>query len=142
MKRFITTSPSFAGEVHIIYGDDNKLLCLDYRNAQLSREQAEYLLRHTPVVFDAGFDRAFGTANLTFVHEAYIIGFEDFWNRYDQKINRARAEKLWGRLPKADQARAFAGVAAYDRHLQHNGWKSKADPETYLRNKYWENEWK
>ena len=142
MKRFITTSPSFTGEVHIIYGDDNTLLCLDFRNAQLTREQAHYLRVHTPTVFDAGFEAAFGTAKLTFVHEAYRISFEDWWLRYNNKINKSRAEKLWGRLTKAEQAQAFIGILTYDRHLQKEKWKNKADPEKYLRDKYWNNEWK
>lgn len=143
MIRFITTSPSFAGEVHIIYGDDNQLLCIDFRNAQLNSKQTSYLYQHTPIIFDATtFAQSFGTPHLTFVHEAYTITFDEWWHRYDRKINRVRAEKLWARLSKADQLQAYTGILAYQRHLQHNTWKTKADPETYLRNKYWTNEWK
>jgi len=142
MIRFITTSPSFAGEVHLIYGDDQVLQCLDMRHAQLSREQAHYLRMHTPTVFDAAsFEAAFGTAKLHFVHEAYVIRFEDWWQRYGKKINKLRAEKVWARLSKAKQAQAYASLAAYDRHLHDNKWKNKLDPENYLRNESWNNEW-
>ncbi|MBS1740707.1 MAG: hypothetical protein JST88_09220 [Bacteroidetes bacterium] len=142
MKRFIVTSPSFAGEVYIIYGGDDVLLCLDFRNAQLTLKQADYLRAYTPVQFGTGFVEAFGEANLTFVHEAYVITFEEFWQRYDRKVNRVRATQLWSRLSKADQAKAWAGLATYDRYLAANPWRTKADPEKYLRAKYWENEWK
>lgn len=142
MKRFITTSPSFVGEVYIVYDDTDTLCCIDLRHAQLSREQVHYMRTHTPTVYDNNFTRSFGIAKLYFVEEQYRVSFDEWWQRYNRKINRARAERLWDRLSKVEQIQAFNGIVAYDRHLQHNSWKTKADPETYIRNKYWQNEWK
>jgi hypothetical protein len=65
-----------------------------------------------------------------------------FWQRYDKKINRKRCEPLWEKLSKPKQVAAWAGIDAYNKFLQANSWRKKADPETYLRNEMWENEWK
>lgn len=143
MKRFIATSPGFPGEVHLVYHNDGRLVLLDMLKAELTPEQIQYLMNRTPATYNPeAFKAAFGTAKLEFIQEDYKVSFEGFWDRYDQKVNKIRAQKLWDRLSGVQQIKAYFGLTAYFRHLQANPWKSKADPETYLRNKYWENEWK
>jgi hypothetical protein len=80
--------------------------------------------------------------NTTVVEVDFVITFEMFWQRYDKKINRKRCEPLWEKLSKPKQVAAWAGIDAYNKFLQANSWRKKADPETYLRNEMWENEWK
>jgi hypothetical protein len=65
-----------------------------------------------------------------------------FWQLYDKKINRKRCEPLWDKLSKNKQVAAWAGINAYNKFLQANSWRKKADPESYLKNEMWENEWK
>jgi hypothetical protein len=143
MKKYITTSPNYAGEVYIIYSDDNLLLALDFRNAQLTERQTHYLRMKTPTVFGEDFTSHFAEANLTFVPEDYKITFEDFWERYNEKRNKIRCERLWKALSKTAQIEAYAGVLIYDRFLKNVGWgRTKAEPDTYLRYKYWQNEYK
>jgi hypothetical protein len=78
----------------------------------------------------------------TIVEADFTITFEMFWQRYDKKINRKRCEPLWNKLSKTKQVTAWAGIEAYNKFLQGNSWRVKADPETYLRNEMFENEWK
>jgi len=142
MKRIITTSAAFSGEVYIVYGENNMLLLIDFMNAVLSPEQINFLKQFTPVFYNDQFPEAFGKARLEFVIEGYEVTFDMFWRKYDEKLNRDRCLKRWDRMPKADRAKAYAGITPYFRHLQKNTWKNKANPDTYLRDKYWENEWK
>lgn len=69
------------------------------------------------------------------------VTFEMFWNMYGKKINRIRAVKLWDKLSTAERMNAILGISKYNNYLQRESWRSKADPETYLSGKYWENEY-
>lgn len=142
MKKYIITSPKFAGEIHVLYGVDSRLLFIDFMKASLTDEQIEYFKSKLPVVYDQNFSQAFGTSKLMIVEEGYTVTFDMFWNRYDHKVNRIRAEKEWNKLSEADQVNAFARYPLYDRHLKLNAWKTKAGPDRYLKDRFWESEWK
>jgi hypothetical protein len=142
MKKFICTAKTFVGEVHILYASNNQLLLIDFQQATLAPRQIEYLKVKCPAVYDDTFVAAFGNAPLEFVAEGYKVSFEMFWERYAHKVNKKRCMQLWDKLSEANKVKAFAGLNPYLRHLQYNTWKNKADPETYLRNQYWLNEYK
>ena len=82
------------------------------------------------------------STSLTIVSVDYVITYEQFWNAYDNKVNNKRALALWDKLSHVDKVAAFVGIKIYNRHLQKNPWKTKADPDTYLRNRSWENNYK
>lgn len=44
-------------------------------------------------------------------------------------------------MGKLDKILALQGIKKYDAFLKEQKWRAKADPETYLRNKMWENEY-
>lgn len=145
MKRFIMTSPAFTGEINVLYGLDHKVMYIDFMKCDLSAEQIQYFKTRLPATFEDGDPEKlltyFGNARLNITEEQYFVSFEQFWNRYNLKRNRERCEKLWQKLSQADQVSAFAKLSRYERHLQLNTWKTKADPDTYLRNKYWQDDW-
>lgn len=142
MNKYIITSPKFSGEIHVLYGTDNKLLFIDFMKSVLSEEQIDYFKTKLPVVFSENFMDSFGNSKLNVVQEGYKVTFDQFWNRYQNKVNRLRAEKQWNKLSEADQVNAFAKYPMYERHLLLNPWKTKVDPERYLKDRYWESEWK
>lgn len=142
MTRYIITSPRFTGEIHVLYGLDSRLLFIDFMKATLSDEQIAFFKEKVPVEFTQSFTDAFGTSRITVMQEGYKVSFEQFWNRYENKVNRIRAEKQWNKLTEADQVNAYFKYPLYDRHLKLNPWKNKVDPERYLKDRYWENEWK
>jgi hypothetical protein len=144
MKRYLITSAAFTGEIQVLYGQDAKLLYIDFLNCEMSEEQISFFKEKLPVYWsDENFNKAFASAkSINVVEEGYKIAFDTFWNKYNLKHNRIRAEKLWNKLSEADKVNAYFGLRGYERHLMLNQWKSKADPETYLRNRYWESEWK
>jgi hypothetical protein len=142
MKKYILTSPRFSGDINVLYGPDNKLLLIDFMRAQLTDEQIEYFKLKLPVVFTPSFYEAFNSSTLTVLEEGYTVTFEQWWNRYKKKHNKIRCEKIWNKLSEADQVNAYVMLSKYERHLTIENWKSKADPDTYLRQRYWESEWK
>jgi hypothetical protein len=70
------------------------------------------------------------------------VSFKMFWDKYGKKINRLRCEALWKKLSLVEQVEAYTGIQPYDKYLQIENWRSKADPDTYLRNKFYQNEYK
>jgi hypothetical protein len=142
MNRYTITSPKFQGEINVLYGVDNKLLYMDFMKCELSDEQIQYFKDKLPIYYSDSFGGVFGRSELTVVKEGFKVTFDQFWQRYGIKRNRIRAEKVWNKLTLGDQVNAFFKIAQYERHLALNNWKTKADPDTYLRNRYWENDWK
>lgn len=142
MNKYIITSPRFTGEINVLYGLDNKLLFIDFMKCDLNEEQIEYFKTKLPVLFSDRFTEAFGNSKLTIVPEGYEVSFDEFWNRYNHKVNRIRAEKEWQKLSAADRVNAFFKFPLYERHLALNAWKNKAGPDRYLKERFWQDEWK
>ncbi len=150
MKKYIITSPAFTGDINVLYNQENILVYIDFMKCDLSVEQREYFKTKLPVVIDASMGeqgeefliRQFGKSRLNIASADFKISFEQWWVRYDRKVNKDRCIKLWEKLSIADQVSAFFKLQQYERYLSLNQWQTKADPEKYLRNKYWNNEYK
>jgi hypothetical protein len=143
MKRYILSSSNFTGEVHVVYSGENKLCAIDFLNSDLTEEQIGYFKTKCPVIYTENFAQAFeAKGKLTITEQGFTISFDQFWADYKLKRNRDRCEKLWAKMSEAEQVNAWAGLKPYERHLALNTWKTKADPETYLKKRYWLNEYK
>jgi hypothetical protein len=60
-------------------------------------------------------------------------GFEDFWNLYDKKVGRPKAEKLWAKLSEKEKADCMAYIPLYKQAQSDKQYRK--NPETFLRNK-------
>lgn len=143
MRLFNITHPKYTGTVKVVYGITGQIQKIDFSAAQIPADIIGGLKRAIPVNV-AGIEagEGFGT-EAVIVEAAFEMTFDMFWTAYDKKINKLRADNLWRKLSKADQVLAYTGIAAYDKFLKESNWgRAKADPETYLRNRMWENEWK
>jgi hypothetical protein len=160
MKRYIITSPAFSGSVNVLYGTDDKLQFIDFMKCEMSVEQVEFFKTKLPVCLthltpspspqERGeiqgavqeLIMAFGKGNrLSIVEEGYKVTFDQWFDRYNTRRNKQRCQKIWDKLNEADQVNAFFKLGNYERHLALNTWKTKAEPDTYLRNRYWEGDW-
>ena len=79
--------------------------------------------------------------NVTITEGEIIIYFKQFWAKYNRKINKARCEPLWSKLTNSEQLKAYTGIDKYIAYLKKESWRNKLDPENYLKNKTWENEY-
>lgn len=141
MRKFIFTG-NFEGSFELIYRDD-ELVVIDIRQSSLNIKQRRYIYDNAPRSFYVEMLKSFADNTKTHcIEETVTATFSDFWTAYNRKINKKRCEKLWAKLSQFQQLQAVDGIKKYDRHLKLNSWKSKADPEKYLKDEYWENEWR
>jgi len=64
--------------------------------------------------------------------------FEQFWNLYDKKIGKQKAENLWVKLPEDDKTAILIHIPLYK--IASPDKQYRKNPETYLRNRSWEDE--
>lgn len=131
MKKLLLTSPKFEGEIIVIYGADMLLAYVDFRDAENSLKQIDYLIRKVPAQFTTtkDFIASMESTSLVVVEADYKVTFEMFFDEYGHKRNKARCIKPFERLSEANKVKAFVGIRRYNRHLQFNPWKNKMDPE-------------
>lgn len=138
MKRYLITSPRFSGQAEIIY-NEGTLAHISLIDTDMDAATAQAFVRAISGSEEQVSSR-FGEDVKIIVADVEIT-FEMFWKAYQKKINKARAVRLWDKMNVSDRASAYIGIRAYNKYLFENKWRSKADPETYLRNRYWENEY-
>ncbi len=68
------------------------------------------------------------------------ISFEAFWEAYAHKTRKAETREDWKKLTDADKIKALEGIRRYNNHLRLNTWKTKVDPNRYLKKRRWEDE--
>lgn len=155
MKKYIITSPAYTGEINVMFGMDGKLLFIDFLKCSLTEEQIQFFKEKCPVSLTLASPQGegnaeptallasyFGKSKLNIIEQGYFVTFDQWWSRYNVKRNRQRSEALWGRLSEADKAAAFFKLGMYERYLALESWRTKAEPDTYLKKRYWDNEWK
>lgn len=64
--------------------------------------------------------------------------FDDFWDKYQKKVDRAKCEKKWNKVGQAEREKIMAHLDLYIPSTP--DVKYRKDPATYLNNKSWENE--
>lgn len=139
MKRYLLTSPKFSGQAELIYNDAGVLMHVALADVVMDAKTAEAFLR---CVSGAADNVATKFSAATSIIESEVeVNFDMFWKAYGKKINKSRCMLLWNKMNKTMQAEAYVAIRKYNKYLHDNNWRSKADPETYLRNQYWENEY-
>ena len=67
-----------------------------------------------------------------------IFSFEEFWNMYDRKVGKPKAEKLYAKISEKDRARIKEYVPKYVLATPDKTFRKH--PQTFLRNRGWEDE--
>lgn len=138
MKRFLITSDKFTGQAELVY-DDVKLVNVSLIDTNMNAELAQAFVRCISGKAENVADKFGGSTKI--LAADLEITFEMFWKAYDKKINKNRCIALWQKLNNSERTEAYIGIRKYNKYLHEIKWRSKADPETYLRNRYWENEY-
>lgn len=140
MRRFLISSKNFTGQVELIYDERDQIVTVDLINASLTQQQTEMFIRVIPSRVDKLGEALGRYPQLTIVEGSFEVTFSAFWTKYNLKVNKIRAEKEWNKLLPGEHAPAYYGILKYDKYVKERRI-GKAHPETYLRNKYWENEY-
>lgn len=139
MRRFLLTSTKFTGQIELLYDEAGKIARIDMLQAELSYEQVAHFMRNLLPYNPQDFGLLPKT--VTVIESAVDISFDDWWKHYRKKVNRKRCEVIWPKLTKSDQLKALMTLREYYKCLDRTGRK-EVDPENYLKNAYWETDWK
>ena len=114
----------------------------------VSSEHQEEILLHIKTLcrdfFEAGIlisERPVCCCTTTTTHdedEQTTLSFDQWWDMYGKKVDRAKCEKKWEKLSLAEKQACIAATPAYvasTPDLQY-----RRHPATYLNNKSWENQ--
>lgn len=140
MRKFIITSNKTPGQIELVYNEQGNICLIDLNNVKLNSQQFYWLAKTTPFSVDL-IEQCFNVDGITVIEGAFEVTFDMFWEKYNKKINKKRCYPLWNKLDKVKQVKAYLGIAKYDKFLT-TTTRGKLDPENYLRNEAWENEWK
>lgn len=141
MRKMIFSSEKYTGEFSLTYDLEGTLKIIDFGTIELEPVQKKFIAETAPLYFDGLKDFMPKVKYFTAVESTVAYTFDDFWVMYNKKINKKRCIPLWQKLSVAKQTKAVTGVPKYDNYLKLQSWRTKADPENYLRNEMWENEW-
>lgn len=64
--------------------------------------------------------------------------FDVFWEIYDKKVGKCKCEKLWAKLSAHDKEACLRYIPAYKQAQPFKQYRK--NPETFLRNRSWEDE--
>jgi hypothetical protein len=142
MRKFIVSNPEkFKGNAEVYYNDLGTLCKIDVINTDMEPVTVSHFKQAVPATVGGMINgSAFGKST-TVIEGDFVVTFNMFWEAYCRKFNKKRCEPLWNKLDKVKQVKAYYGIAIYDKFLSKSG-RFKCDPENYLRNELWENEYR
>ncbi|TFF35227.1 hypothetical protein [Mucilaginibacter psychrotolerans] len=138
MKKIVLTSPKFSGSITFGYSDTGQLLFY-HNQTDLDHAKNEWLLPNLPIIEIHLLSlKAKLQGTLTEVPED--TSFEAFWEVYNRKINRKRSEPLYEKLSAGDRLLAITRAKPYQKFRAGKG-QEIADPEKYLRDRFFDTNW-
>ena len=69
------------------------------------------------------------------------LSFDRFWEEYNYKVSKKKAEKLYAKISRANRVKIFLHLPKYEAYLKARKGIEKAYPDTYLRNEKWNDEY-
>lgn len=144
MKRYLIYSTKFSGHAELFYNSNGLLLRIDISKAQFPEHAAiDYFKAVTPVK-DTYLIAAFEGYATSITEGEIVISFEQFWEKWGKcggnKVNKKRCIPFYSKLPTSKTLAAFTGIEKYFAFCNKNHRKIQ-DPENYLKNETWENEY-
>ncbi len=141
MKRYLIAAKAYQGDAELWFDENGKLIRIDIAKTNMHPEVMEDFKRDAPIL-ESNLHEAFAHVKCTITEADIIITFEQFWAKYNKKINKARCLPIWNKMSQNEQLKAYTGIDKYNAYLKKEHWRNKLDPENYLRNKTWENEYR
>lgn len=140
MRKFLISSPKYKGHVTLIYDANGQIEVIDFSETNMDTEQRFLFKNVMPITLNHLQNGGHNLKSCTVVEVEYIVHFDQFWNEYNKKVNRIRAEKEWATLTKTEKLKSIHSIRKYHRYLERTGI-GKLDPENYLKNKRFNDEY-
>ena len=124
------------------YDLEGMLVRFEVLDGQLSEMQAQWLFqpRHFPW-HESRLQPWYKNKKVSIEKGEPDLSFEAFYNAYGYKIKKVVAKRSWDRLNRSDRMNALNGIRSYNNHLKRHPTKQKANPSTYLNQRYWEDDY-
>ena len=126
----------------------------DFEDCEVRQLSGKYIKDLLFDFFEAGtmLGEGFRTAEITFPNEEKVTfvykrdltldtlddGFSIFWALYEKKVGRPKCEKLWAKLSVKEKEECIAYIPYYKQAQPDKQYRK--NPETFLRNKSWNDE--
>ena len=78
------------------------------------------------------------TSSNTTSNNNYTADFEEFWEKYDNKVGKKKSFKKWKRLSESEKQDIFDNLPIFLTHYPDQQFRPH--PQTYFNNRYWEDE--
>lgn len=140
MKKYILTSSKFTGTVVFGYNPDTDYLQLFDSKSDLTELQHRWLLQNLPYT-PSELTLLAKKMNASLEEIQQDISFEAFWDTYGKKVNMKRCKPLFSALSDECKLLAIGRIRAYFKYCERTGFRGIADPDKYLRNRYFETDW-
>jgi hypothetical protein len=143
MKRYLISFPASAGDAELWYNEAGKLVRIDISKTNMRPDVLEEFKLAAPVHVDQ-LHTAWGEVKVTITEADIIISFEQWWNKWGSqgnKVNRKRCVPVYEKFSASKKLKSFMGMDKYFAFCIKNNRKI-LDPENYLKNETWDNEYK
>lgn len=132
-------SSLWEGEILLTYDMHGFIQSFSMERAQMTELQQQSFLRFLPRTTGDLDNMLLKYDHLNCSTVALEVSFEMFWNKYDEKIrsSKKRSEKIWARLSKSDQLKAYNFISKYNNSISPGVARKYA--ETYLNAELWNN---
>ena len=121
-------------EIRNLTGKQIKNLCRDFFEAGILLGEG---FRTVDVDFDNG-QKGTITFKKDLEVDTFDGGFSVFWELYEKKVGRPKCEKLWSKLTIKEREECIAYIPLYKKAQPDKQYRK--NPETFLRNKSWNDE--
>ena len=127
----------FEGSIIFTYDDKGRCIAFAF-NCEITSELWDFIFEYFPAHYESIKNKCF--ANFQKIDVPEDTSFEAFWKVYNYKIgNKERAKKLWELLDEQTRVLVFNSIKKYATFLANKPSMEKAYPETWLKQRRWEN---
>ena len=99
MKRYLIAAPGYTGDAELIFNANGKLVRIDISKTTMGAEVMEEFKIRAPVNIN-NLHSAFEGVKAVITEADFEITFEQFWKKYNKKINKVRCIPLWAKNAK------------------------------------------
>jgi hypothetical protein len=139
MKKFVLTSAKFEGQIMFWYSLEGALI--HYHNEiDFTHKQHCWMLKRLPLLLEH-IEPLAKEVDGTLAELPEDISFERFWNDYPRKVNKKRTLPLYEKLNEGDAMLAVMRLKPYLAFCSRTKFRNVADPEKYIRDRYFETDW-
>lgn len=129
------------GQFTFKFDANGYLVHYSYEGAPLTEQQHKWLFPKAPAPLrlpktEADIKTWANIKEFTITKGEPDLSFENFWNTYNNKAKKLKAEQIWNKLSNDDKFNAITFIKRYDNWLRLKG-TAKALPDTYLNQKRW-----